>query len=108
MKSDMDTEIERHKLVIDKPWFSPSLSGINSFSSIDSPMSAPLVSEEFNPDAVHSIPNTSSIYDVYNYTETNQHIQGSSDTDRSRESRLRPRFVVDKISKLSIFLKKWH
>ena len=46
MKSDTNTEIERHKLVIDKPWFSPSLSEINSFSSIVSPMSAPKVSEE--------------------------------------------------------------
>jgi len=106
MKSDTNTEIERHKLVIDKPWFSHSMSEINSFSSIDSPVSAPIVSEEFIPDAVPSIPYSSSIYDINTYSETNQQTQSSSSTDHSRGSRLRPRFVVDKISKLFIFRKK--
>jgi len=106
MKSDTNTEIERHKLVIDKPWFSHSMSEINSFSSIDSPVSAPIVSEEFIPDAVPSIPYSSSIYDINTYSETNQQTQSSSATDHSRGSRLRPRFVVDKISKLFIFRKK--
>ena len=106
MKSDTNTEIERHKLVIDKPWFSHSMSEINSLSSIDSPVSAPIVSEEFIPDAVPSIPYSSSIYDINTYSETNQQTQNSSATDRSRGSRLRPRFVVDKISKLFIFRKR--
>ena len=61
MKSVTDTENERHKLVIDKPWFSPSISEINSLSSIGSPMSASIVSKEFIPDAVPSIPYSSSI-----------------------------------------------
>ena len=106
MKSDTNTEIERHKLVIDKPWFSHSISEINSFSSIDSPVSAPIVSKEFIPDAVPSIPYSSSIYDINTYSETNQQTQSSSATDHSRGSRLRPRFVVDKIRKLFIFRKK--
>ena len=106
MKSVTDSEKERHKLVIDKPWFSPSISEINSLSSIGSPMSASIVSEEFIPDAVPSIPYSSSIYDINTYSETNQQTQSSSATDHSRGSRLRPRFVVDKISKLFIFRKK--
>ena len=68
-------------------------------------MSDPLVSKEFNPDVVQSIPNTSNIYDGYHNTGTNRQIQGSSSTDLSMKSRLRPRIFVDKISKLSIFQK---
>ena len=96
-----ETEIERHKLAIPKPWFSPSFSVDNSNSiSKDTPVSDSLVFEEFRPVSVQSIPHTPNLY---HNTETNQPIQESSTIDVSRDSRLCPRSFVDKISKWSIF-----
>ena len=61
MKSNEDSEIERHKLAIHKPWFSPSTSVDNSVSSKDIPVSDSSVLKEFHPVAVQSIPNASNI-----------------------------------------------
>ena len=105
IKSNEETEIGRHKLVTDKPWFSSSFSVANSSFANDNPVSDLSVSKEFNPDAVQSIPNTMNIYYIYHDTGTNHQIQESTSTDRSRESRLRPRTFVDKISKLFVFKK---
>ena len=59
----------------DKPWFSSSFSVSKSIFSNDNPVSDLLVSKEFNPDAVQSIPNTINIYDIYHDTGTNHQIQ---------------------------------
>ena len=105
IKSNEDTEIERHKLMTDKSWFPSSLSVDHSSFAYDNPVSDLSVSEEFNPDTVQSIPNTLNIYDIYHKSGTNDPIQESTSTDQSRESRLRPRMFVDKISKLFILKK---
>ena len=105
IKSNEETEIGRHKLVTDKPWFSSSFSVANSIFANDNPVSDLSVSKEFNPDTVQSIPNTINIYDIYHKSGTNHQTQESTSTDQSRESRLRPRIVVDKISKLFVFKK---
>ena len=99
MNFNEGTEIERHKLAIHKPWFSPSFSVDNSVSSKDIPVSDSSVLKEFHPVAVQSIPNASNRYDIYHNTGTNQNTQESTSTDVSREIRLRPRLVVDMISK---------
>ena len=100
------TEIERHKLAIPKPWFAPAIfDGISSSISKDIPVSDSLVFEEFCPVSSQTIPHTTTIYEKYHNTETNQPMQVSSTTDFSRESRLHPRIFVDKISKWSIFKK---
>ena len=105
IKSNEDTEIERHKLMTDKSWFLSSLSVDHSSFAYGNPVSDLSVSEEFNPDTVQSIPNTLNIYDIYHKSGTNDPIQESTSTDQSRESRLRPRMFVDKISKLFILKK---
>ena len=105
MNFNEDTEIERHKLAIHKPWFSPSFSVNNSVSPKDIPVSDSLVFKEFHPVSVQSIPNTLNIYDINHNAGTNQPTQQTSTTDFSRESRLRPRIFVDKISKWSTFKK---
>ena len=99
MNFNEDTEFERHKLAIHKPWFSPSFSVDNSVSPKDIPVCDSSVLKESSPIAVQSIPDASNIYDIYLNTGTNQKTQDSSSTDVSRERRLRPRLVVDKISK---------
>ena len=105
MNFNEDTEIERHKLAIHKPWFSPSFSVDNSVSSKDIPVSDSSVLKEFHPVAVQSIPNASNIYDIYHNTGTKGYTQESPSTDVSRESRLRPRIFVEKMSKWSTFKK---
>ena len=107
MNFNEDTEIERHKLAIHKPWFSPSFLVNNSVSPKDIPVSDSLVFKEFHPVSVQSIPNTPNIHDIYHKLNagTNQPTQESSATDFSRESRLRPRIFVDKICKWSLFKK---
>ena len=103
MNFNEDTEIERHKLAIHKPWFSPSFLVNNSISPKDIPVSDSLVFKEFHPVSAQSILNTPNKYDMYHNAGTNQPTQESSTTDFSRESRLRPRIFADKISKWSIF-----
>ena len=105
IRSNEETEIGRHKLVTDKPWFSSSFSVTNSSFANDNLVSDLSVSKEFNPDTVQSIPNTINIYDIYHKSGTNHQTQESTSTDQSRESRLRPRIVVDKIIKLFVFKK---
>ena len=105
IKSNEETEIGRHKLVTDKPWFSSSFSVANSSFANDNPLSDLSVSKEFNPDTVQSIPNTINTYDMYHKSGTNHQTQESTSTNQSRESRFRPRIVVDKISKLFVFKK---
>ena len=103
MKSGEDTENVGHKLAIHKPWFSHNLSVDNSVSCKSIPVSDSSVLKESVHIAVQSIPDTSHIYDIYQYTGINQRTQESSSTDVPRESRLRPRVIVDKISKWFIF-----
>ena len=105
IKSNEDAEIERHKLMTDKPRFPSSLSVDHSSFAYGNPVSDLSVSEEFNPDTVQSIPNTLNIYDIYHESGTNDLIQESISTDQSKESRLRPIMFVDKISKLFILKK---
>ena len=105
IKSNEETETGRHKLATNKPWFSSSVSVAYSSFASDNPVSDLSVSKEFNHDTVQSIPNTFSIYDIYHKSGTNLQIQESISTDQSRESRLRPRTFVDKISKLFVFKK---
>ena len=92
-------------MTIDKSWFPSSHSVDHSSFALDNPVSDLSVSEEFNPDTVQSIPNTLNIYDIYHKSGTNHQTQESTSTDQSRESRLRPRMFVDKISKLFILKK---
>jgi len=99
MKFCENIESKGHKLAIHKPWFSHNLSIDNSISFKDIPVCDSSVLKESSPIAVQSIPDASNIYDIYLNTGTNQKTQDSSSTDVSRESRLRPRLVVDKISK---------
>ena len=103
MKLGEDIEDVGHKLAIHKPWFSHSLSIDNSIPLKSIPMSDSAVLQEIVHSAVQSIPDTSRIYDTYKHTGINQGIQESSSTDTPRESRLRPRVKVDKISKWFIF-----
>ena len=105
IRSNEKTEIGKHKLVTDKPWFSSSFSVANSSFANDNLVSDLSVSKGFNPDAEQSIPNTINIYDIFHKSGTNHQTQESTSTDQSRESRLRPRIVVDKISKLFILKK---
>ena len=99
MKSGEDVENVGHKLTIHKPWFSHNLSTNNSVSLKNIPVSDSSVLKESVHVAVKSILDTSHIYDIYQHTEINQKTQESSSTDVPRESRMRPRVVVDKISK---------
>ena len=96
MKSGEDVENVGHKLTIHKPWFSHNLSTNNSVSLKNIPVSDSSVLKESVHVAVKSILDTSHIYQ---HTEINQKTQESSSTDVPRESRMRPRAVVDKISK---------
>ena len=105
IKLGEDIEDVGHKLAIHKPWFSHSLSIDNSIPLKSIPMSDSAVLQEIVHSAVQSIPDTSRIYDTYKHTGINQGIQESSSTDTPRESRLRPRVKVDKIS-MWYFLRK--
>jgi hypothetical protein len=88
-----------HKLAIHKPWFSHSLSIDYSIPLKSIPVSDSIVSQESVHIAVQSIPDTSHIHDIYQHIGINQGTQDSSSTEIQRESRLRPRVKVDKISK---------
>ena len=67
-----ETEIDRHNLVIPKPWVSPSFSVENSNSiSKDILVSDSKVFEEFRPVSVKPSPYTLNIYDIFHNTETN-------------------------------------
>ena len=92
-----------HKLAIHKPWFPHNLSIDNSVSLKSFPVSDSAVLQESVHVVVQSIPDTSHIYDIYQHTGINQGAQDSSSTEIPRESRLRPKVKVDKISKWFIF-----
>ena len=103
MKLGEDIEDVGHKLAIHKPWFSHSLSIDNSILLKSIPVSDSIVSQESVHIAVQSIPDTSHIHDIYQHIGINQGTQDLSSTEIQRESRLRPRVKVDKISKWFIF-----
>ena len=92
MNFNEDTEIEIHKLVIHKPWFSPSFSVNNSVSNKDIPVSDSLVFKEFHPVSVQSIPNTPNIYMIYIIVQ-----------ERLNPHKNRQPQNIDKFSKWSIF-----
>ena len=99
MKLGENIEDVGHKLAIHKPWFSHCLSIDNSIPLKSIPVSDSIVSQESVHIAVQSIPDTSHIHDIYQHIGINQGTQDSSSTEIQRESRLRPRVKVDKISK---------
>ena len=103
MKSGEDIGNVGHKLAIHKPWFSHNLSVDTSVSLKSFPVSDSAVLQESVHVAVQSIPDTSHINDIYQHTGINQGAQDSSSTEIPKESRLRPRVKVDKISKWFIF-----